>query len=1048
MAKDVEQTDDGGFVAAFGEPDSGRSTEIFTFEPTGNGDFRTDWTFTGNAAFVFDVEQTRDGGFVSAAADETVRRFTPPEPLSGTPGDDTLEADADGVTIFGGAGDDILTSKFNNTALNGEKGNDDLTTDLSVSTDSAEALEGSTTQNGGQGEDTLEATVRAEGGSEVRATTKLDGGDQRDTITANAVAARSGETDLLETVNEIDGGGGDDTIDASAVINLTSGTSNAKNVISGGGGNDDIEATAELDGAPSESSVTNIVDGGGGHDTISLKAIGDFHGLTTQALNEVTGGNGKDEITAEAKVQSNGGRTATNVLEGGSGDDTLTAEGFGNSNTSGAEVLNTLRGGSGDDTMVADGKTINSFGTVENTLRGGDGDDEMRATGEVVRGSQPEGTVENDLAGGDGNDILTATVVQAEEGRSVLSGGAGNDELTVNGGDANELDGGRGQDTLIGGSGDDRLDGGKDDDTLVLSAGADTLIGGAGTDTVEVSGSRDDYAFEDDKSTLVAPNGDESTLQSVEAVAFEDTTVSLGQNSQPPNANDDNATTPAGEAVTIDVLANDSDSDSDELTIEDPGEPANGTAEVAAGNSIRYTPDAGFSGTETFTYTVADSAGNTARAEIAVAVEDADGGTGSVGPNPPRSEGLNIVVTNGEAQTLRVPFAADLRGTAADETVQVPAGGTLAFGGNTGDTVEFAAPLDAFEVSASGNTITFANGETEATIALNGDVDLAFADGGTTATIQSGDGGFTTRLGSQTLDGDFNPGAIFLDPDAASALSGGPANTPPASSTPNLVVLNGESQTLRVPFAAEVRGTAEAETVQVPDGGLLEFAGNTGDEVEFAGDLADHGFSQSGNVVSVTGPSGTRADVALNADVKLAFADGATTASIDGQTARVGGQALDDTFDPGSVPLDADDISALAGAGGSTGLPERPPSQGGRGPTVVQAGTAESDNINGNQDATISGNGGEDRFIVNQEDTAVTIDDFANGDQVFFGDGLTEGDISVTNGSFGDGELQLAGGQASVTLTNLADDEDVILNPGDSDTGFQGVFGDDALAFG
>ncbi|WP_439629385.1 Ig-like domain-containing protein [Gemmata sp.] len=86
-----------------------------------------------------------------------------------------------------------------------------------------------------------------------------------------------------------------------------------------------------------------------------------------------------------------------------------------------------------------------------------------------------------------------------------------------------------------------------------------------------------------------------------------------------PVAANDTASTAAGTAVTVDVLKNDSDPDGDALTISSVGTPANGTAAVSSGKVV-YTPTAGFSGTDTFTYAVADGRGGTATAQVSVTV--------------------------------------------------------------------------------------------------------------------------------------------------------------------------------------------------------------------------------------------------------------------------------------------------------------------------------------------------------------------------------------------------------------------------------------------
>ena len=88
---------------------------------------------------------------------------------------------------------------------------------------------------------------------------------------------------------------------------------------------------------------------------------------------------------------------------------------------------------------------------------------------------------------------------------------------------------------------------------------------------------------------------------------------------QPPVADDDFATTPEGVSVLIDVLDGDTDPDGDALSIAGVGVPANGTATTEAGQ-VRFTPTAGFTGTDGFTYTVTDGQGGTGQATVTVIV--------------------------------------------------------------------------------------------------------------------------------------------------------------------------------------------------------------------------------------------------------------------------------------------------------------------------------------------------------------------------------------------------------------------------------------------
>ena len=73
-------------------------------------------------------------------------------------------------------------------------------------------------------------------------------------------------------------------------------------------------------------------------------------------------------------------------------------------------------------------------------------------------------------------------------------------------------------------------------------------------------------------------------------------------------ANDDSASTPFNTAVTINVLTNDVQPNPlTSMTV--TAAPANGTTTVNGLTSITYTPDAGFCGTNVFTYQICDAAG-------------------------------------------------------------------------------------------------------------------------------------------------------------------------------------------------------------------------------------------------------------------------------------------------------------------------------------------------------------------------------------------------------------------------------------------------------
>ncbi|MEZ4885247.1 MAG: Ig-like domain-containing protein [Chitinophagales bacterium] len=97
----------------------------------------------------------------------------------------------------------------------------------------------------------------------------------------------------------------------------------------------------------------------------------------------------------------------------------------------------------------------------------------------------------------------------------------------------------------------------------------------------------------------------------------------------PPVAVDDNVTTNEGETVLVFVLDNDSDADNDltELTLTLTGNPSNGTILMAGSNAFTYTPNAGFTGTDTFTYQICDPDGQCDEATVTVTVN------GDINPN-------------------------------------------------------------------------------------------------------------------------------------------------------------------------------------------------------------------------------------------------------------------------------------------------------------------------------------------------------------------------------------------------------------------------------
>jgi VCBS repeat-containing protein len=94
-------------------------------------------------------------------------------------------------------------------------------------------------------------------------------------------------------------------------------------------------------------------------------------------------------------------------------------------------------------------------------------------------------------------------------------------------------------------------------------------------------------------------------------------TVTVTAVNDAPVCTDVSASTPAGAA--IDITASCSDIDSAALTYAIVGGPAHGTAEVVAGR-LRYTPAAGYSGPDAFSYQASDGGLSSAPAAVAIVV--------------------------------------------------------------------------------------------------------------------------------------------------------------------------------------------------------------------------------------------------------------------------------------------------------------------------------------------------------------------------------------------------------------------------------------------
>ncbi|MCI4661016.1 MAG: Ig-like domain-containing protein [Neomegalonema sp.] len=469
-----------------------------------------------------------------------------------------------------------------------------------------------------------------------------------------------------------------------------------------------------------------------------------------------------------------------------------------------------------------------------------------------------------------------------------------------------------------------------------------------------------------------------------------------------PIAADDTAQTEQDQSITIDVLANDRDPDGDALSVS-VASAENGAVSIIQGGEVSYSPNAGFVGVDTITYTIDDGTGRSDSAEVSVTVASAQAALVEIAP-------LNAVRNEGDSRATPYTFKLTRQGDTS--TALTIAYEVLGTGVNPADGTDFVgSALPAGE-------IRFEPGQTSLVLILEVEGDTAIGD-------IPGES-FTVQL-SQISDpvefvGDAASGIIVNDDGLAIAQSGSDLAD----------VLTGSE------LNDTIDGLGGDDDISGFDGSDLLFGG-AGDDLLHGGDGGDYLTGGPGRDV-INGDAGIDTLVFSNDGSERATVNLSQSFGKDpfGDRDKVFGIENVIGTDRGDLLVGGAEGNRLEGADGDDNL------VGKRGDDVL---------IGGNGADNLSGNNGDDVIIgdfaipytnVIPIDPEVSHDDRMQGGQgndlLFGGEGA---DLIV--GQIGDdalyGELgndRLNGGNG-IDLVSGGDGDDLVNGGADDDL----LFGDD-----
>jgi Ca2+-binding RTX toxin-like protein len=954
----------------------------------------------------------------------------PPIQLTGGEQADILRGDDGNDSLYGLAGNDTLTGLGGADLLDGGAGNDSL--------------------NGGPGSDRLfggtgnDALIGGTGIDEIY------GGDGDDAISDQV------------GVSIVEGGSGNDTISVDGL--------EANGRILGGAGNDTIGFSLSSGGVSQASTIT--VDAGDGDDTFNLGS--QFGALT------ISGGQGSDIYNL---APSNDGGLIIADFQAGNGGDVINVDtfikspmfnfysGIGNIFHSSGGYLRFVQKGA--DAVLEVKYSLQGSYTAFVVLKNLQVSD---LTPYNVGGHRLDGTL---VPGVTRIGTNSADSISGSTDNDVLSGYGGNDELTAGAGN-DIVDGGSGDDLIVGGSG----------------AGDDTYIGGLGVDTIRYTSATAGITV--NLSTGVANSitgGDAAgigtdTLSGIENVIgsnFGD--IIVGSNdSNLLDGRDGNDTLSGygGSNIFIGGRGNDTITGGSRADVAVySGNRADYTITTVAGvTTVRDNRAGSIDGTDTL------RGMNILRfADIQLF----------------QSSAANRVILAGQAQTFNVANSEVVQGTNAAERFIISAKtSALVFAGDN-DIVDLSGAINSYSFAKTGTQLQISDGVYTTTIGVGGAFTLRTASGSTSVAIDFTAGGAiklggtqvvgsatfdplaainnatnisttASRLSSATMQGTPSGDTLIGASGSVSVITGGGGNdtltggsradvavfsgnradytittvagvttvrdnragSPDGtdtlrgmnilrfadiqlfqSSAANRVILAGQAQTFNVANSEVVQGTNAAEQFIISaKTSALVFAGDN-DIVDLSGAINSYSFAKTGTQLQISDGVYTTT-IGVGGAFTLRTASGSTSVAIDftaGGAIKLGGTQVvgSATFDPLAAINNPDNYSDNAVFG------------------IVTVTNGSTYNAR---------KGVIDTFIIDtSQGITATIVGFETGDVIEFVGRTPDLGVNFEQVSNTDGLTTISAGNASITLTNLTND-----NFGNEAT-FEAIYGANAIGY-